>query len=280
MNARLKIASLYLLLAAVVLFSVAGCGLNGKYEEEAYLSVSADGAQSINVETVNGKIDVRAVEGDEVKVFAVKTIRATSDAAAEKFASSVELIAELVDDEVRIYSKHPKITFGKSVSILLEVECPPHLAAKFRSVNGQVKAAGMTNGVDASTTNGRIDLQDISGRVVANTTNGRIEARLSTMETAGEFLTVNGAVEVMVANCLADINADTVNGSVKIKLPANFSGRVEGSTVNGRASCDLELQADVNKKKHFKGTVGDGQGPNIHLSAVNGSVDIEELLPG
>ncbi|MDP8243769.1 MAG: DUF4097 family beta strand repeat-containing protein [Candidatus Hinthialibacter antarcticus] len=277
MNTRFRTAGFHLALAALVLLSIAGCGLNGKYEEEVSLSVNAEGARTIKVDTVNGKIDLKAVDGDEVKVFAIKTIRARTDSSAEAFSQSVEIKAEVVGDEVRIYAKHPRATFGKSVSVLLEVECPPDLAAKLNTVNGQVKANGMTNGVEASTTNGRVDLLDVSGGVVANTTNGRIEARLGTMETAGKFNTVNGSVDVSVMNCLADIEAGTVNGSVKVMLPAHFNGSLDASTVNGRASCDLEINAEINKKKHVKGTIGDGQGPSIRLNAVNGSTKVEEL---
>ncbi len=277
MITKYKFSALHRIIACLVIVCAAGCGLKGKYEEEVDLSVSAAGAKSIKVDTINGTIDVKAADVETVTVYAVKTVRAYSDKAAEEFASSVELIAEMVDEEVRIYAKHPKTTFDKSVTVMFEVECPPHLAATFHSVNGQVRADGMANGVEAGTTNGRVNILNSSGRIVAASTNGRIDAHLETLDADSTFGAVNGSVDVSVVNCQGDINVDTVNGSVKIKLPANFNGRVEGSTVNGRASCGLDFDAEVDQKKYFKGVVGDGDGPSIKLNAVNGSVKIEVL---
>ena len=277
MKTRFASKSLQLLLAAVVLLHVAGCNMSGKFAEEIDLSVSAEGAQSIKVDTVNGKIDVKVVDSDEVKVYAVKTVRAYSDAAAEDYAKLVDIKAERNGDSVRVYVQQPRTAFGKSVSVSLEVECPANLKAEFRSVNGQVRANGMTSGIDASTTNGAVYLENVSGSISASSTNGKVDAHIDTLDSKGKFHTVNGSVDISVVNCLADIEANTVNGSTKVKLPKTFSGSLDASTVNGKAACDLEINAEINKKNHIKGTLGDGQGPSIRLNTVNGSTKVEEL---
>ncbi|MBZ0256532.1 DUF4097 family beta strand repeat-containing protein, partial [bacterium] len=259
------------------LLNLAGCNMSGKFAEEIDLAVNGEGAQSIQVDTVNGKIDVKAVEGDEIKVYAVKTVRAYSDEAAAEYAKRVDVKAERHGDAVRIYVQQPGTAFGKSVSVSFEVECPGNLKAEFRSTNGQVRANGMTKGVDARTTNGTIYLENVSGPVEGYTTNGRVEAHIETLDSKGTFHTVNGSVDVAVKNCLADVEANAVNGSTKVKLPKTFSGSLDASTVNGKASCDLEINAEINKKNHVKGTLGDGQGPSIRLNTVNGSTKVEEL---
>jgi DUF4097 and DUF4098 domain-containing protein YvlB len=65
-----------------------------------------------------------------------------------------------------------------------------------------------------------------------------------------------------------------VNGGVDVSLPAGANAEVEAQTVNGSISTDFPLTVQGKfGPKSIHGTIGSG-GPKITLTTVNGSVQL------
>ena len=105
--------------------------------------------------------------------------------------------------------------FGQSPDIAIEVRVPASV------------------GLEVATTNGHVGIESVSGSVNATTVNGRV-----TVTGAGSALhleSVNGAITASIGHMSGapDISIRTVNGSVHLSVPSNFSARITTATVNG-----------------------------------------------
>jgi DUF4097 and DUF4098 domain-containing protein YvlB len=126
-----------------------------------------------------------------------------------------------------------------------------------RTVNGDVEATGLTAEAEAHTVNGSIELAT-SGYARAETVNGKIRASLgrSDWEDGLDFQTVNGSIRLeLPADTAADVSARTVNGSIDTDFPLTVKGRF-GS-------------------RRMSGTIGGG-GPELNLETVNGSIHLRK----
>lgn len=88
--------------------------------------------------------------------------------------------------------------------------------------------------------------------------------------------TVNGSVTAKMGRTdwQGELELETVNGSVRVDLPASASTEVKGATVNGsiESDFDLEVKGRFGPKK-VSGTIGAG-GRVLNVKAVNGSIQL------
>jgi len=133
--------------------------------------------------------------------------------------------------------------------------------------------------VDASTVNGRVTVADVPGEVRAATTNGSVV--LTALGGPVHARAVNGRVQVRVDSLAptAELDAETVNGTVTALAPASLAGDIELSTVNGSARTDFALSGGTASAKQVRGRVGAG-GPKLRLKAVNGNVRLLRVGTG
>ena len=95
-----------------------------------------------------------------------------------------------------------------------------------------------------------------------------------TTSSYGEASTVNGSIRgtMGAAGWQEGLTFHTVNGSITLELPPDFSAALRASTVNGEISTDFPLSATGRiSRRQVTGTIGAG-GRRIDLSTVNGSV--------
>jgi hypothetical protein len=131
-------------------------------------------------------------------------------------------------------------------------------------------------GFTANTVNGSVRAHGLTGRLAAHTVNGECE-----IETAGsgEASTVNGSVHAVIGR--ADANDDlafrTVNGSVTLSLPDGLDATVSGSTVNGGIHSDFPSSTSGSRgPRRFDATLGRG-GAKVGASTVNGSIRFQRI---
>src|SRR5438067_10861181 len=125
------------------------------------------------------------------------------------------------------------------------------------------------------TVNGEVDAANLSGDVEAHTVNGSI--RVSTSGSA-EASTVNGSITAAVgrAQWTDALEFDTVNGGITLKLPPNVSTEVRASTVNGDIVTDVPLMVTGGLgPRRVTGTIGSG-GRRLALETVNGSIRLRK----
>lgn len=270
------------------------------------LQFSGSGRKTVEIDNVNGKIDVVGYDGATVEMVAVKTIRARSTARLDEAKRDVKLDIRDGADTVRIYvdgpfrnrdrsrtdrdrdadandgdgwrrssrgwrfTGRPDRSLGYNVSVDFEVRVPRDAVVHLKNVNGGPVALRDTNGdFDVSNVNGRIELANVAGSGTVKTVNGRIEAVFRSNPKANStFKTVNGAIEVRMR---PDLNADflikTFNGSAF----TDFDSSALAPRASQGERRDGKFVYRSNRNTGLR--VGQG-GPEISLETLNGSIRI------
>ena len=228
--------------------------------------------QWIRVRNLNGEMRVRASTSDKVEVSATKTWRRgdPKDVRIESKKSSdgsILVCALWTDDAVCTedsYSSHDdrRRNYNRNdhndVAVEFEIRVPKGVKVGVWSVNGGVSVDGVTSEVRAGTVNGSVDAISTGGPVQASTVNGSVHATMGRLDGDQDlsFSSVNGSV---VAEFTGDIDADidlsTVNGRFQTDWPVTITGRID--------------------PRHLRATLGKG-GRRIHLSTVNGNVELRK----
>lgn len=220
--------------------------------------------KAIEIKGVNGGIVATAAAGREVEVEATKRARKS-----DPDQVTIEVLEH--DDGVTLCVKYPApngkenecapgekgrmSTRDNDVQVSFKVRVPAGVRLIARTVNGGIEAEGLQGPVEAVTVNGGVRLST-SGYARAETVNGSIVASLGSAAWPGplSFTTVNGEIRLTLpAGLDAEVRAETVNGSIESDFPV---------TVHGRFS-----------KRYLHGTIGRG-GPRLELETVNGSVEL------
>jgi DUF4097 and DUF4098 domain-containing protein YvlB len=126
-----------------------------------------------------------------------------------------------------------------------------------------------------TTVNGGVEAANLSSDVDATTVNGSI--RIATSGYA-EARTVNGSIVASIGRATWSDALDfaTVNGSITLDLPANLSTDVRASTVNGEIVTDFPLTVTGRLgPRRLNGTIGSG-GRRLDLATVNGSIRLRK----
>ena len=221
-----------------------------------------DQGQTIEIKGVNGAIEAVASAGSEVVVTAAKRARRSDPD---------EVRIEVVEHAggVTVCAVYPSRGDRNScepgdggrnevrdndVSVAFRVEVPAGVHLGARTVNGEVRAEGLSGDVDATTVNGGVRVST-TGFARARTVNGSIRATMG--EWRGEA-----------------VSFSTVNGSIELDVPDDIDARVEARWVNGGLETDLPmlLQGRLSRRS-ASAVLGDG-GPELNLKTVNGSIRI------
>jgi len=219
----------------------------------------------LRVFNMNGEITVQAASGNEAEVVGIKHYR-RGDPEDVKFlimqdGNDVTICAlwgTRSHCDMEDMDSHWNGGRDDDVSVEFTVKLPRGVKIGVSSVNGAVSVTDAAAEVDAHTVNGRVEVATSTGPVSATTVNGGVVARMSALPNA------------------EDMQFSTVNGSVRVVVPAEFDADVEMSTVNGRLRTDF--QSSTSTPRHLQGVLGDaaGAGGQLTLKTVNGSVELEK----
>jgi hypothetical protein len=124
------------------------------------------------------------------------------------------------------------------------------------TVNGAVSARSMPADATVSSVNGAVTVS-AAGVVEASTVNGDIDA------TTGR------------ADAGRDLQFETVNGDILLRVPADFRARVDAELLNGSIESDFPLEI---RRGRYVGATAEGQigrgGHRLKLETVNGTLEI------
>lgn len=126
-----------------------------------------------------------------------------------------------------------------------------------------------------STVNGEMSAEGLTADVEASTVNGSV--RVSTRGLA-QASTVNGSVYVEMgrADWTDELEFSTVNGKIVLTLPASLNTDIRASTVNGDMESDYPLTVQGRfGPRRWRGTIGTG-GRSLTLSTVNGEIRLRK----
>ncbi len=218
--------------------------------------------KTVEIKDVNGSVTVQ--RGAALEVTAVKRGRRNPPSAVTiatvEHEGGVTICAvypttDGIPNECRPGSGGRMNVRNNDVGVAFTVTVPDGVNVVARTVNGAVTATGLTAGVEARTVNGSITL-DTRG--------------------AGQAETVNGSIEAKVGANPAALRFKTVNGAIRLTVPADTNARLKVQTVNGRINTSLRLRDASFTRRTLVGTLGNG-GPEIDVQTVNGSVDMRGL---
>ena len=151
------------------------------------MCLKGTGITKIDAQTANGQITLEGSDRDEVSVRAWKKVRGRRGVAAE-FAEQVEIRAEQIGDELRIFTDHPPPPQGVNLSVRYAIETPREVDVNLRTVNSRIKIGGISGAIDATTVNGVINLEGDAGPIRARATNGSVKAEIGLLtERCGVF---------------------------------------------------------------------------------------------
>lgn len=168
---------------------------------------------------------------------------------------------------------------------------------KLDSVNGNINASKLHGDVKIETVNGDIESQSASGkedqygsvngsiRVISEseelsveTVNGDVELTLGQIKQLN-LETVNGALEAsMTLLTRGEVNASTVDGTVKLSFQKDVSARFDiqahaGGSINNKISANKVEKAKYGPSRWLEFSLNEGKA-NVNVSTVSGTVTI------
>jgi hypothetical protein len=223
--------------------------------------------KTVEIKGINGRITAEGTSGREVVVVAVKRAGRDGDPAA------VRIVAVPNEDGVTVCALYPtprgrpenscepgreghSSNEDNDTEVAFTVRVPQGVRFVGATVNGGVRATGLTADAEARTVNGSVSVE----------TRGVVEAQ-----------TVNGKLDVVMgrADWRGPVHLATVNGGISVTLPPSADVDVRAQTVGGDLDSDFPLT--VNGRwgpRRMSGTIGKG-GRTLELETVNGSIEIK-----
>lgn len=201
----------------------------------------------------NGGIQVSGGPRGDVLVEAKVVATAESEARAREIASNVRVDA--TSDKVSAEGPNGLgRREGWSVSYRLAV--PTQTSLSLRSTNGGISINDVEGQIEFRTVNGGVKLLNLAGEVNGRTSNGGVDVDL------------NGATWTG-----AGLNVETSNGGVRLRIPEQYSARLEVGTINGGFEIDFPVAVQGRVDRELSASIGAG-GPLIRVRTNNGGMKI------
>jgi hypothetical protein len=236
-----------------------------QHSETITRSWPADGIKRVDVNGIDGSVDVTAGTGNEVSLVAhVRSRNFRPDPKKENhgyFVTSLDADTLTIGRQhgVRIHSPFFFFT-SHDVEINYELRVPPSVDLALTTVNGRVATRGTDGGIQATTVNGSLDVEASGTREVS-------------------LHTVNGQVKAHFMKDFQGARFKTVNGNVRAVLPPTASFACVLSQVNGdfEAAFPLTIHSHPGSRR-VSGEVNGGR-YDLNIVTVNGDIKIENAAP-
>lgn len=200
----------------------------------------------------NGGIKVYGESRRDVRLVAEVWATARSADRAEELMDAVRIET----DGGRIESDGPQTGRRESWGVNWRVFVPHQSDLDLRTHNGGIGISDVDGAVRFEALNGGVKLDGMAGDVRGSTVNGGVQVDLEGDRWDG-----------------AGLNVTTTNGGIQLEMAEDYSAELETGTVNGRLSTEIAMQVSGRIGKRLRTQLGDG-GPPIHVSTVNGGVEI------
>jgi hypothetical protein len=254
------------LLLPLLIGALAGCdivhGGFGSSEETAqwHKTYQLDANGRLEINNVNGKIEVEPSTGNTVDVTAVKKAKAGSPEAAKAALERASIVEDVSSGRIRIDTKVAKLEGvminGGNIQVEYRVKVPAGAEVKFTTVNGGIEVTGLNGRITAETTNGGVVTHDIGGQLDASTTNGGLEIDMSRMPEGG-------------------VKLEFTNGGLTMRVPKDAKATISASIANGDISAgDLPIETTgESSRRRLEGRLNGG-GARIQIEGVNGGITL------
>lgn len=228
---------------------------------------------------VSGRPDLWVSTGDghvRIDVWNEPRIEARIDTVGYEINKDFQLIESQSGNQVKIQTKFPDMRWGIHTgrhSLTVTLKVPREANLDIHTGDGNLTVAGARGDLRFHTGDGEIDAKEIDGRLTAASGDGRltVEGRFDLLD----LRTGDGPVEVAAKTGSAIASSWSVrtgDGSVTLRLPADFKANVDAHTSDGRVMLDLPLtvSGSVNRS-HVQGTLNGGGG-SLSVHTGDGSI--------
>ncbi|MEM1178156.1 MAG: DUF4097 family beta strand repeat-containing protein [Acidobacteriota bacterium] len=210
----------------------------------------------LSLDNVNGDVEIEGWDKDEVELVA--NIRSGD----RDMLKEVEIDVDINGDRIHIETDYPDSKGG--------------WGRDWAEVDYQLKVPRGTELAEISLVNGSLRLEAVAGDVEASLVNGSLNAR--GLSGSVELSSVNGGVDLALDR-LGDgqrIDVESVNGSIRVRLPADADAEVTAETVHGSIKNDFGLKVIKGEYvgSDMRGRLGSGSA-RMSLENVNGSIRVE-----
>jgi len=160
-------------------------------------------------------------------------------------------------------------------SIAVEA-CSGHI--RLQTTSGDIEIDGCDGTVRARSYQGSIRLDRGRGGAELETDGGDILAHFERLGAPGVFMTRTGTVDVAIAELQAYLEAESLDGSVRVWLPSSCSAMLDAGTNHGTVLCDLPVDATQRSRSLLVGGLGKGYGPLIKLRSFSGDIHVQQKV--
>jgi DUF4097 and DUF4098 domain-containing protein YvlB len=234
------------------------CSRNRSWEDRERIcmvtevSIADPGSALVVDGQTNGGIRVTGSSRRDVLVRARIETYARTEARAEEIAKEVRIRTE----RGRVFAEGPEVERREGWSVSFDIEVPSRIDLDLKASNGGLAVEDVTGVLRLETTNGGIRLDAVGGDVIAETSNGGVSVRLEGARWEGKGL-----------------DAITTNGGVTLRIPENYSARLETGTTNGGVDIDFPVTVQGRIGRRITAELGRG-GPTVRVMTTNGGVFI------
>lgn len=201
----------------------------------------------------NGGIQVQGGPRGDVLVLARVVATAETGARAREIASGVQIDAT----SAKVSATGPEgLDRREGWHVSYRVAVPTQTSLSLRSSNGGIRVAGVEGRIEFHTVNGGVKLSNLAGEVTGRTTNGGVDVDLDGTSWTGTGLDVQ-----------------TNNGGVRLRIPEQYSARLEASTNNGGMHVDFPITVQGRMSREISTDIGSG-GPPIRVRTNNGGIRV------
>jgi hypothetical protein len=213
-------------------------GQTGSTEQLTVPLSSPGKPYSLKVHLVTGSIKVSGYEGKDIIINVTprdgeEDKPKASENGMKRISSSggYEVTAKEADNTVTVNTGNPM----KAIDLSLKI--PQDVKLKIGTVNdGEVEVENLKGELEVNNVNDKITLTNISGSVVANTINGDVTVSFSSVDAK------------------APMAFSTLNGDVKVTLPADVKANVKLKSDQGDVYSDFDIDIDKTPAKVDKTT--------------------------
>ena len=256
----------------------------------------------VEIELLSGKIELRAIDANEVRVRANGELEIDGSRSGRRVSirapssgwrpwaggASVDLEIELPrNSRITARTTNGKIKAeGVAGELVLhsangeiEVKGAPE-EAYLETMNAAIKFEGEHSEVVAKTLNGEIELRGVTGAVEASTLSGRIRVEGDAIERA-ELRTMSGEIELDSSLAQgARVEAKTYSGRVRLRLPEDTSARFDVQSFSGGIQSDFPSQLFDVEDNHGGWRHGPGHRRSFVIGGGDARVSIESFSGG
>jgi len=216
------------------------------------VKIPEDWKNALEVSTVSGQITAPQLNGEEIK------LNTTS--------GSIN-VANINGEEVQMRSTSGSFKIGKAiVRDLFEMGT---ISGSFEADNIEAQK------VKVESTTGTVTIKNaVAEKVTSTSISGAVQMNLQ--EGSAEMSTTSGEISVSFEKDFQKFKANSVSGSVTLKVPEDAGFKAEIKTVSGSIDCkDFSLKILSSKKNHLEAEAGDGDS-EIEVYTTSGSVSIKK----